>query len=90
MPAEVNQWLDSMTYQHYLEQVLGLDRSVTEYINPLIASGIGLGADCVSAYSCMNIALPGFAGHQQLFEIGQRHSFPGGNAGFRSPLSQTI
>ena len=81
VPAEVNQWLDSMTYQHYLEQVLGLDRSVTEYINPLIASGIGLGADCVSAYSCMNIALPGFKGISN-FEIGQRHSFPGGNAGF--------
>lgn len=81
IPNDVNRWLDSMTYQHYLEQVLGLDRSVTEYINSLIASGIGLGADSVSAYSCMNIALPGFKGISN-FNIGPRHSFPGGNAGF--------
>ena len=37
-----------MTYQQYLEGILGLDRSVSEYISPLIASGIGLGADAVS------------------------------------------
>ena len=80
-PEDVNRWLDSMTYQDYLEQVLGLDRSVTEYINPVIASGIGLGADCVSAYSCMNIALPGFKGISEN-TIGPRHSFPGGNGGF--------
>ncbi|MDP6810338.1 MAG: NAD(P)-binding protein [Pseudomonadales bacterium] len=81
VPQDVDRWLDSMTYQQYLEGVLGLDRSVTEYINPVIASGIGLGADCVSAYSCMNIALPGFSGISA-FSIGERHSFPGGNAGF--------
>ena len=81
VPENVDQWLDSMTYQQYLEGVLGLDHSVTRYINPLIASGIGLGADCVSAYSCMNIALPGFAGISS-YSIGPRHSFPGGNGGF--------
>ncbi len=80
-PQDINRWLDSMSYQQYLEGVLGLDRSVTEYINPVVASGIGLGADCVSAYSCMNIALPGFKGVSN-FGIGERHSFPGGNAGF--------
>ena len=81
VPDNVDQWLDSMTYQEYLEGVLGLDPSVTRYINPLIASGVGLGADCVSAYSCMNIALPGFNGISS-YSIGPRHSFPGGNAGF--------
>ena len=81
VPDNVDQWLDSMTYQEYLEGVLGIDPSVTRHINPLIASGIGLGADCVSAYSCMNIALPGFNGISS-YSIGPRHSFPGGNAGF--------
>lgn len=80
-PCDVNKWLDSMTYQYFLENELGLDRSVTEYINPVIASAVGLGADAVSAYSCMNIALPGFKGLSD-FAIGERHSFPGGNAGF--------
>ncbi len=80
VPADVGRWLDSMTYQQYLENVLSLDRSVAKYINPVIASGVGGGADTVSAYGCMNVAVPGFKGISD-FVIGERHSFPGGNAG---------
>jgi spermidine dehydrogenase len=81
VPEDIGRWLDSMTYQHFMEDVLGLDRSVTEYINPIIASGVGGGADTVSAYGCMNVAAPGFKGISD-FKIGERHSFPGGNGGF--------
>ena len=74
-------WLDTMTYQEYLENVLGLPAPVTQYANPILASAVGMGADVVSAYAAFSIGLPGFKGFEKM-EVSNRHSFPGGNDGF--------
>ena len=76
-------YLDSMTYQHYIEEVLGLDPQVTEYAHPLLAGAIGLGCDALSAYSAYQIGLPGVRAYSSRSRLGSRtlHSFPGGNDG---------
>jgi len=80
-------WLDSMTYRDYIEKVMGLDPEVTRFANPIIASGLGLGCDAVSAYGAYQISMPGFGGFTGLqrprrLEEGNWNSFPGGNDGF--------
>jgi spermidine dehydrogenase len=87
------QWLDSMTYEQFLKDVVGIPaesmREITSYINPVAAAeGCGLGADVISAYSAYNFLLPGVIGYyrQQNGGIDPTDelflaSFPGGNAG---------
>ena len=87
------QWLDSMTYEQFLKDVVGIPaeamRDITSYINPVAAAeGCGLGADVISAYSAYNFLLPGVIGYyrQQNGGIDPTDelflaSFPGGNAG---------
>jgi hypothetical protein len=33
-------WLDTMTYQDYIEKVMGLPHEVTEYAHPILAAGL--------------------------------------------------
>lgn len=81
---DYGRWLDSMTYQHYLERVLGLDPEITRYAHPVLASVVGLGCDVISAYTARQVSMPGFPefhGHRSL-KNSHWHSFPGGNDGF--------
>lgn len=76
-------WLDSMTYQTYLDNVLGLDPGVSEYMDPILAiSNYGFGCDVVSAYGAYLLELPGMKGYALADydkEAVHSISFPGGN-----------
>ena len=86
-------WLDSMTYEQFLKDVVGIPveamPEITRYINPVAAAeGCGLGADVISAYSAYNFLLPGVVGYYRQQNGGvdptdelYLASFPGGNAG---------
>jgi len=81
---DYGRWLDSMTYQHYLEKILKLDPEITRYADPVLASVVGLGCDVISAYAARQVSMPGFPefqGHRSL-RNSHWHSFPGGNDGF--------
>jgi spermidine dehydrogenase len=85
--ADFKRWLDRMTYQDYLEKVMGLSHEVSEFAHPIIASGLGLGCDAISAYAAYQIGMPGFQGFvyresRRRLEDSNWHSFPGGNDGF--------
>jgi spermidine dehydrogenase len=87
------QWLDSITYEQFLTDVMGIQgddlNQITRYINPVAAAeGCGLGADVISAYSAYNFLLPGVVGYYRYQNGGidptdelYLASFPGGNAG---------
>ena len=91
--ADWEPWLDSMTYQQFLQQVVGISDAdlpyVTRYLNPQTAAmGCGLGADVISAYSAYNYLQPGVVGYYRYVNGGldptddiYLASFPGGNAG---------
>jgi spermidine dehydrogenase len=91
--ADWERWLDSITYQKFLTDVMGIQgealKEVTRYINPVAAAeGAGLGADVISAYSAYNFLLPGVIGYWRYQNGGidptdelYLASFPGGNAG---------
>jgi spermidine dehydrogenase len=86
-------WLDSMTYEQFLQKVVGIDgealQDVTRYLNPqMAAAGCGLGADVISAYSAYNFLMPGVNAYSRYENGGTQlkdelylASFPGGNAG---------
>jgi spermidine dehydrogenase len=81
---DYGRWLDSMTYQQYLEKVLGLDPEITRYAHTVLASVVGLGCDVISAFAAHEVFMPGFPefqGHRSL-KNSHWHSFPGGNDGF--------
>ncbi len=87
------QWLDSMTYQQFLANVVGIEADVLpevlKYLNPVTAAmGCGLGADVISAYSAYNFLQPGVLGYYRHQSGGvdptdeiYLASFPGGHAG---------
>ncbi len=85
---DFGQWLDTMTYRHYLEKVMKLDPAVATFVDPVLAASIGLGSDVISAYGAYQVAMPGFQGFSPGFaaqaktEDSTWHSFPGGNDGF--------
>jgi spermidine dehydrogenase len=83
---DFERWLDSMSYQQFIEQVMGLGRHVADYASPILAGAVGLGADAVSAYAAYAILFPGtinfYPPQVRDFSQYQRHSFPGGNDGF--------
>jgi spermidine dehydrogenase len=66
--------------KQYYEGVLGLPPEITTYVDPLLASIIGLGCDALSAWWGYYFRLPGF---QEAVSPPDAiyHSFPGGNAG---------
>ena len=88
-----DRWLDSMTYQQFLTDVMGIDAGVlaevVRYLNPMTAAmGCGLGADVISAYSAYNFIQPGVIGYSRYLTGGADPtdtiylaSFPGGHAG---------
>ncbi len=88
-------WLDTMTYEQYLTNVRKLHPEVSRYVDPIYASGIGLGADVLSAWSAYELYLPGFVGlgvdkpmeafvsTHKLTPDRQGLSFPGGNDGIQ-------
>lgn len=78
---ELGPWLDSMTVKTYYEQVLGLPSAVTSYVDPILASIIGLGCDAISAWWGWHFELPGFRATDRYRDL-TFHSFPGGNTGF--------
>jgi spermidine dehydrogenase len=87
----LKRYLDSMTYEHWLTEVRKFHPDVARYVDPIYASGIGLGSDVLSAYSAYTLWLPGFlglgvdkeleafVGNHTLSEPQQVISFPGGN-----------
>ncbi len=91
--ADWERWLDSMTYQQFLLDVMGIAPAdlpqVVKYLNPVTAAmGCGLGADVISAYSAYNFLQPGVLGYYRYATGGidptddiYLASFPGGHAG---------
>ena len=84
---DAGEWLDSMTYKAYLERVMGLGPEIAQFADPILASGLGLGCDVISAYAAFQISMPGFQGFAgrgriRRLEESNWHSFPGGNDGF--------
>ena len=77
-------WLDSMTYQTYLDEKLGLDPGVSKYLDPVLAiSNYGFGCDVISAYGAYLLELPGMKGYALADydkEAVHSISFPGGNS----------
>lgn len=84
-------YLDTMTYEHWLVNVRKFRPEVARYVDPIFASGIGLGSDVLSGYSAYTLGLPGFLGlgvdkgletfvaNHTLKEPQLVISFPGGN-----------
>jgi spermidine dehydrogenase len=91
--ADWDRWLDSMTYQQFLTDVMGIAPGVLpevlKYLDPVMAAmGCGLGADVISAYSAYNYLQPGVVGYYRYQNDGidptdeiYLASFPGGHAG---------
>ncbi len=82
------QWLDSMTYQQFLTDVMGIKSDVASYLNPQMAAmGCGLGADVASAYSAYRFLQPGVTAYDRYLGVGDVSdqvwlaSWPGGNTG---------
>jgi spermidine dehydrogenase len=89
-------WLDTMTYKTYIEKIMGLSPEITKFVDPVLASSIGLGSDVISAFAAYQVAMPGFQGFPNGFTrrgwTGESnwHSFPGGNDGFVRHLVKAI
>jgi spermidine dehydrogenase len=88
-------WLDTMTYKEYLERIMGLGSKVTAFADPILASGLGLGCDAISAFAAYQIGMPGFQGfkgreRERRLEKSTWHSFPGGNDGFSRYLLKNL
>ena len=80
---DVLRWLDTMSYQDYLENELKLDQEGARYADAFMAGAYGLGSDAVSAYAARDVLMPGLLSREQYEEpIARRNSFPGGNSGF--------
>ncbi|MFQ5690261.1 MAG: NAD(P)-binding protein [Gemmatimonadota bacterium] len=88
-PGEVPEWLDSLTLKQYYEERLGLPPEVTAYVDPILASIIGLGCDAISAWWGYHFALPGF-GTPSRYDGITFHSFPGGNAGIARYFAKSL
>ena len=83
-----NEYLDSMTYQDFLTNVVGVSKDVCPYISPVAASmGCGLGCDVISAAQAYEFILPGAIAYKRLHHMGDPTDYihlaglPGGNAG---------
>ncbi|MEX2524358.1 MAG: NAD(P)-binding protein [Gammaproteobacteria bacterium] len=82
------QWLDSMTYQRFLEKIMGIKSDVASYLNPQMAAmGCGMGTDVASAYSAYSFMQPGVNAYDRYQGVGDLSdqiwlaSWPGGNTG---------
>ena len=86
------QWLDSITYQQFLTEVMGIKSDVATYLNPQMAAmGCGLGTDAASAFSAYRFLQPGVTAYDRWQGYDQGFgdltdqvwlaSWPGGNTG---------
>jgi len=91
-------WLDTMTYKDYVEKVMGLSPEIIKFVDPVIAAGVGLGSDVISAYTAY-VIMPGFKGFsgtkaktlvEEISPPCHWHSFPGGNDGFSRHLIKAL
>jgi spermidine dehydrogenase len=93
---DFEQWLDTMTYKDYIEKIMGLDPAITRFVDPVLASSIGLGCDAISAFGAYQVAMPGFQGFMggysrlALIKESDWHSFPGGNDGMMRHLVKAL
>ena len=81
--------LDSVTYRHYLEDILAVQPRITQMLDKTLSTTGGLGADAVSALFAMKSGLPGFDigfGDGSYYRLSPSDgeakgifSFPGGN-----------
>jgi spermidine dehydrogenase len=85
----LQRWLDGMTLRDYYERVLGLPPVVTEYVDPILASIIGLGCDGISAWWGKHFELPGFGLPDRYADL-DIHCFPGGNAGLARYFARNV
>ena len=92
------QWLDSMTYEQFLRQQMGLDNpAIHRYLAPFgAAMGMGLGPDVISAYQAFNFLQPGVIQYGRQLGIGDPTDyvwlaqFPGGNTGILRHIVQRL
>ena len=88
-------WLDSMTYQDYLEKELGCDPGVAQYLDPILAiADYAFSCDVISAYGAYLIQMPGMRGYFQAdtmnFEAVKIMSFPGGNGAYARHIAKRL
>ncbi len=79
-PEQARRALDTMSYEEFLSNELGLGEEASRYAVLFLASACGLGSDCVSAYAAYQMPMPGLFGPMP--PDARRVSFPGGNSGF--------
>jgi spermidine dehydrogenase len=81
------EWLDTMTYQQYIEQVKGYSPRMTAFVDMVGAAGaFACSAGAYSAYGAFDFGYPGTVGFYgpdagDLLERLEFGTFPGGNAG---------
>lgn len=82
------QWLDSITYQDFVRNTMGIHSDIATYLNPeMAAMGCGLGTDVCSAYSAYRFMQPGVNAYDRYLGYGDVSdrvwlaSWPGGNTG---------
>jgi spermidine dehydrogenase len=81
-------WLDSIIYQDFVRDVMGIKSDIATYLNPQMAAmGCGLGTDVCSAYSAYRFMQPGVNAYDRYLGYGDVSdqvwlaSWPGGNTG---------
>ncbi|NKB39041.1 MAG: NAD(P)-binding protein [Gammaproteobacteria bacterium] len=94
------QWLDSITYREYLEDVLNIQPRVIKVLDTTLSTTSGMGSDAISARYAMMSALPGFDkgfGDKSLYrvpaddkEVAGIFAFPGGNDGIYRLLLKKV
>lgn len=92
------EWLDSMTYQEFLVNEMGIDNpAIIRYLEPFgAAMGMGMGPDVISAYQAFNFLQPGVMQYGRQLGIGDPTDYvhlaqwPGGNTGTLRHLVQKL
>lgn len=92
------EWLDSMTYEEFLVNEMGIDNpKITEYLAPFgAAMGMGLGPDVISAYQAQNFLQPGVIQYARYAGLGDPTDYmilaqwPGGNTGTLRHIVQKL
>ena len=92
------EWLDSMTYEEFLVNEMGIDNpKITEYLEPFgAAMGMGLGPDSISALQAHNFLQPGVIQYTRQLGLGDPTDYvflaqwPGGNTGTLRHIVQKL
>jgi spermidine dehydrogenase len=86
---QFGRYLDTMSYQDYLEKVLAYRSEVTKVIDPVIRLISGASPDAVSAHAAQQIGMPGVA-RVRGKNGGPGLSFPGGNVTYARHLVKKL